>query len=250
MRSTRILTVFILLLLTLPVFCQETHHSFIPDTIYVSADGKFETDPDTAVVQFNIGTQEKQLKDAYAKARRAADQIRDILKANGIDPSAAQVSHLQVSPLYDYKGGGKRKAVAYRVSSAVSIKLKDFDRVAPIADAFGEIDVTEQQSINYILEDAGAAKAKAVEDATRRAKANAETAAKVGGRQLGSLMQASVDTNLQLVALPRGRSFDSIVEFAPGARKEELSRDKAPTEEFSAERITITATVTALFSLK
>jgi len=40
-----------------------------------------------------------------------------------------------------------------------------------------------------------------------------------------------------------------LVALAPGG-KEEFSRDKAPSEEFSADRITITANGIALFSLK
>jgi len=98
MRSTGIVPLFILFLLALPGILPGNAAQNYPRHHPRFGRWQFEIDPDTAVVQFNIGTQEKQLKDAYANARR--------LKANGIEPSAAQVSHLQVSLLYDYKGGG------------------------------------------------------------------------------------------------------------------------------------------------
>lgn len=243
MKLSRILPVLLLTLASLPVLGQELPRTFEPNTIYVGADGKFEADPDTAVVTFNIGAQEKQLKDAYARAKRAAEQIRDILKTNGIDPKEAQISGFQVSPIYDWKSAGKRKAVAYRVSSSVTIKLKDFDKVAPITDALGDIDVTDTQSINYTLENEEAAKAKAVEDATKKARANAEVAARTGGRSIGNLIYASVDVSEVNPPQPRPLVYTMRAEVAsPGA-------PPPPTEQFSAQRITITAHVNALFAM-
>lgn len=245
-KLSRILLPLLLVFTAMSVLAQEMPKTFEPNTIYVGADGKFEADPDTAVITFNIGAQEKQLKDAYARAKRAAEQIRDILKTNGIDPKEAEISSFQVSPIYDWKSAGKRKAVAYRVSSSVTVKLKDFDKVAPIADALGEIDVTDTQSINYTLENTEVAKAKAVEDATRKARANAEVAAKAGGRAIGNLIYASVDVSEVGPPPPRPYMYalDKLAS-PPGT-----PQPPPPTEQFSAQRITITAHVNALFGMQ
>jgi uncharacterized protein YggE len=243
MKLSRILPTLLLVFTGLSALAQEMPKTFEPNTIYVGADGKFEADPDTAVINFNISTQEKQLKDAYARAKRAAEQIRDVLKTNGIDPKEAEISSFQVSPVYDWKSSGKRKAVAYRVSSSVTVKLKDFDKVAPIADALGEIDVTDTQSINYTLENTEVAKAKAVEDATKKARANAEVAAKAGGRAIGNLIYAAVDVSEITPIQPRPLIYTMRAEVAsPGP-------PPPPTEQFSAQRITITAHVNALFGM-
>jgi len=55
------------------------------NSVYVGADGKFEADPDTAILSFNVNPQDDTAKGAYEKAARAVDQVRQILKANGID---------------------------------------------------------------------------------------------------------------------------------------------------------------------
>ena len=68
-----LLPLFVLFAAVLPVFSQEPQRSIMPDTIYVGADGKFEAEPDTAVVQFNIGVQEAELKAATDRAQKAAD---------------------------------------------------------------------------------------------------------------------------------------------------------------------------------
>ena len=212
-----------------------------PDTIYVGADGKYESAPDTALVQFNIAVQEPVLKDAYARAQRAADQVRTVLKTNGVDPKQAEIGGFQVEPVYDYRTP-KRKLLGYRVNSNISLKLKDFSKIGPLAAAFAEMDVTENQSINYLLEEIDAAKGKAAEDAFNKAKLNAQTVAKAGGRVLGELSYASVDT------------FEAVPIVRPMARMEMKANAAdmapAPTEGFSAQKITVTAHVNALFNLK
>src|SRR3982750_4814101 len=79
-----------------------------PNTVWVGADGKFESDPDTALVQFNISAQQEKLPDAMQRASQAADQVRELLRSNGIDPKDAQFSRLATQPVYDYNNP-KRK---------------------------------------------------------------------------------------------------------------------------------------------
>ena len=241
MPANRALLLLSLFLTAGMAVCQEPQRTIQPDTIYVGADGKYEADPDTAVVQFNIGAQENALKDAYARAQKATEQIRQTLKANGIDPKEAQISSFQVAPVYDWKSA-KQKLIGYRVSSSISLKLRDFSKIGPIAESFGAMDVTENQSINYTLENIDTAKAKAVEDAFRKAKASADVVVKAAGRQLSQLVYSSVDTN-EMMPSPRPVMTMAKMQVANGA-------PQAPTEEFSAQKITITAHINALFGMK
>lgn len=241
MKLRNFLLLFCLLPAALPVFSQEAQRSVIPDTIYVGADGKFEAEPDTAVVQFNVAAQETELKAAYERAQRAAEQIRQALRSNGIDPKQAEMSSFQVSPVYDYKNP-KRKLIGYRVAANITVKVKDFTKVGPLAEAFANMDVTENQSISYTLENIDAAKAKAVEDAFHKAKSSAAVVAQASGRTLGNLIYASVDTseNMPIVRPMAMRAMSAMAAPPP----------PPPTEEFSAQKITITAHVNALFGLK
>ncbi len=241
MKLSRILPFFLFILMALSVLAQEMPRTFQPDTIYVGADGKFEASPDTAVINFNIGAQEPVLKDAYTRAQKAADQIRQTLTANGIDPKEARISSFQVAPVYDWKNP-KRKLIAYQVGSSITVKVKDFSKVGPIAESFANMDVTENQSISYALENMESAKAKAVEDAFRKAQANAEVLVKAAGRQLGQLVYSSVDVNEQ-VPIPRPM-------MAMTARVATAGIAQPPTEQFSPEKVTVTAHVNALFGMK
>jgi uncharacterized protein YggE len=211
-----------------------------PNTVYVSADGKFEADPDTAVVQFNISAQKNKSREAYERASQAVEQVREILRSNGIDPKTAQVGPLSIQPIFEYSNSSKPKITAYRVNTDVTLKLKDFTKVAPIAQQFSDMDVTGNQSITYTLEEIDVAKTKAVEDAYRRARLSADAVAKAGGRTLGDLSYASVDT-FENVQGPRPMLMNAM-------RKAEAV--PAPTEEFTPQEITVTAHVNAVFNLK
>lgn len=234
--------VFLLALLTSTLAVSQDRPAVTaqPNSVYVGADGKFEANPDTALMQFNISAQEVTSREAYDRASKATEQVRQILRSNGIDPKAAQIGSFSLQPVYDYKTP-KRKLVGYRVDASVTLKLKDFSKVAPIVQQLADADVTDTQSLNYMLDDMDAAKAKAVDDAYRRAHDSAAALARSAGRTLGELSYASVDTFENQGPRPMVGAMMkmNVAGAAP-----------APTEEFTPQSVTVTAHVNALFTLK
>jgi len=235
------LTLLALCVLTTVSFAQE--HPAItaqPNTVYVGADGKFESAPDTAVIQFNISVQENTSQAAYDHASKEAEQVRQVLRTNGLEPKAANVGFLSVQPMYDWKNP-KQKVVGYRVTTDVTLKLKDFSKIGPITQQLADANVSETQTLNYALENIDDAKNKAVEDAYRRARNSADAIARASGRTVGELSYASVDTfeNPRIVQGRMARPMAAMAQAAP-----------APTEEFTPQTVTVTAHVNAVFNLK
>ncbi len=230
----------VLCILTAASFAQD--HPAVtaqPNSVYVGADGKFESAPDTAVIQFNISVQENTSQAAYEHASKEAEQVRQVLRANGIEPKAANVGFLSVQPVYEWKP--KQKVIGYRVTTDVSLKLKDFAKIGPITQQLADANVSETQTLNYMLENIDDAKNKAVEDAYRRARNSADAIAHASGRTVGELSYASVDTfENQRLPGPRMRAMAAMPAAAPAA----------PTEEFTPQTVTVTAHVNALFNLK
>jgi uncharacterized protein YggE len=209
------------------------------NTVYVGAEGKFESAPDTAQIQFNIFAQNDTSQAAYQGASKNVEQVRQVLRANGIDPKAANIGFLSVQPVYEYRP--KQRVIGYRVSTDVSLKLKDFAKVGPLTQQLADANVSETQTLSYTLENIDVAKNKAVEDAYHRAHSSAETLARACGRTLGELSFASVDTfeNPRIVMPHMARSMSAMAAATP-----------APTEEFTPQTVTVTAHVNALFDLK
>jgi uncharacterized protein YggE len=236
------ITLLVISLLVSAVALGQDHPTIAaqPNTVFVGAEGKFEANPDTALVQFNISAQEDNSRAAYDRASKAAEQVRQILRSNGIEPTAAQLGYFSIEPVYDYTKA-KRKLVAYKVNVSVSLKLKDFTKIAPIVQQLSDADISDEQSISYQLDDMEAAKIKAVEDAYRRARASAEAVARAGGRTLGELTYASVDTfeNPRVLPMQPMARMGAMAQVAP-----------APTAEFSPQTTSVTAHVNAMFTLK
>jgi len=228
------------LLFPAPGFSQE--HPAVtaqPNTVYVGADGKYEAAPDTAQIQMNISVQDDSPQAAYQRASRNVDQVRQVLRANGLDTKLATIGFYSVQPMYEYKP--KQRVTGYRVTTDVSLKLKDFSKIGPITQQLAEANISETQTLNYILENIDEAKNHAVEDAYRRARNSADTLARASGRTLGDLSYASVDTfENPHIAMPRmARAMAAANSATP-----------APTEEFTPQNVTVTAHVNALFNLK
>ncbi len=212
-----------------------------PNTIFAGADGKFEAAPDTAVLQMEISSQQDTSRAAYDKVAAAAEQVREVLRKNGIDPKTAQIGFYAVQPVFDWKNP-KRKVIAYRVATNVTLKLRDFAKVGALTDQLANIEETQNQSLSYTLEAIEEAKTKASTDALKKAQSQANAVATAGGRTLGELLYASVDVNqpviMPLRAQPMMTARVGMAEAAP------------PTAEFTPQNVTVTAHVNAMFALK
>jgi uncharacterized protein len=239
MKVPRILF-FILLAGTMLAAQEHPAPSAQVNTIYVGADGKFEAPPDTAQIQFQISVQESTSQEAFSRASKDVEEVRQVMRANGIEPKLATIGYMSVQPVYDWKNPA-HKVIAYRVMTDVTLKLKDFAKVAPVTEQLADANVSESQTLSYILENMDEAKDKAVEDAYRRARASAETLARASGRALGELSYASIDT----YAAP-----PPILPHPMAMRAMTAAATPAPNEEFTPQTVTVTAHVNALFDLK
>jgi hypothetical protein len=217
----------------------QTQPTFTPNTISVGADGKFESMPDTAVITFGISAQEESSKAAYDHAARSAEQVRDLLRKNGIDPKSAEIGTFSLEPVYDYRNP-KRKLIAYRASSSVTLKLTDFGKVAPIVQGLSDLDITDSQSISYVLDNIEVAKARAAQDALQHAQATATAVATTAGRALGEVIYLGIDT------FEPPRPMPMVMKMSAA----EASAPPQPTAEFSAQKITVNAHVNAIFARK
>jgi uncharacterized protein YggE len=123
----------------------------------------------------------------------------------------------------------------------VKLKLRDFNKVGPLTEQLANIEEASNQSVDYTLEDMEQAKAKASEDALKKARNQAGAVAVAGGRALGELLYASVDVNQQQI-------IPMVMRAAVPMKS--AAAEVAPTAEFTPQTVTINAHVNALFALK
>jgi uncharacterized protein YggE len=212
------------------------------NTIYAGADGKYEAAPDTAVIRMDIASQQDTSRAAYDHAAIAVDHVRQVLTSNGIDLKAAQFGTYQMQPMYDWKNP-RHKVIGYRVASDVTLKLKDFKKIGALTEQLADVEDTQNQSVNYTLEDIEQAKARASEDALKKARNQANAVATAGNRTLGELLYASVDVNQQNIV-------PMVYAQAGMARSAAPMATPPPMADFTPQTVTINAHVNALFALK
>src|SRR6266567_7972379 len=102
MRSTSSLPAVLSIVLVFATHAFAQEHPAITaqaNTVYVGADGKYEAAPDTALIQFNLSVQQETAQAAYQHASKEAEQMRQILHANGIDPKAANLGFFSTQPV-------------------------------------------------------------------------------------------------------------------------------------------------------
>jgi uncharacterized protein YggE len=164
---------------------------FIADTLVVQAEGTYQADPDLATMTFQIFSQDKDIKLAYAAATKSMQHIVDLASQNGLSKQDATMGVLTVAPIYE--GDRKKRARSYYVQGNVELRIRDFSRIGPILDGSVEDGVADFRSLSYSLADEEAAKKLAVAEAMRRAVGRASIALEQKGQKLGALRYMSLD---------------------------------------------------------
>jgi uncharacterized protein YggE len=238
---------------------QQPEVKFIADTLVVQAEGSYESDPDLAVMTFDVMAQEKELKEAYAKATQSIRSIVAVAEKNGLARDAIQTGVLTVTPFYE--GDRKKKARAYRVQGHVVLKVQDFSKVGQIMDDSVQDGVADFRSLTYELSNEEAAKQKAVADAMHRAVGRATVALEQTKQKLGPARSVSLEVrNLIGIAQIQSLPYD-VYAYENGertsggsgggglfmARKAALPPPPPPVQ---PGKITITASVQCVFEIE
>ena len=190
MKST-LRVVAVTLFLSFSALAQSAEPKFIADTLVVQADGTYEADPDLATMEFQIFSQEKELKKAYDAAALSMQRIVDLAEKNNLKKEDVVTGVLTVSPFY--QGDRKKNARSYSVQGEIKLRIHDFSRIGPILEGTVDDGITDFRSITYSLEDEETAKKQAVAEAMRRAIGRASIALEQKGQKLGGLRYMSLD---------------------------------------------------------
>jgi uncharacterized protein YggE len=194
----------LLLLVSVSASAQAPEVKFIADTLVVQADGTYEADPDLATMTFQIFSQDKDIKHAYAAATQSMQRIVDLGGQNGLKKEDVTSGVLTVTPVYE--GDRKKRARSYYVQGNIVLRIHDFSRIGPILDGSVEDGVADFRSLTYSLDNEEAAKKEAVAEAMRRAIGRASVALEQKGQKLGVLRYMSLDVK-QLVGVAQLQSF-------------------------------------------
>jgi uncharacterized protein YggE len=238
---------------SLSAIAQAPEVKFIADTLVVQADGTYEADPDLATMTFQIFSQDKDIKQAYAAATQSMQRIADLAGQNGLKKVDVTTGVLTVAPVYE--GDRKKRARSYYVQGNVVLRIRDFSRIGPILDGSVEDGVADFRSLAYSLADEEAAKKQAVAEAMRRAVGRASIALEQKGQKLGALRYMSLDVKqlvgvAQLQTLPLYAADTLEVSSAPGLWERKRAAPPPPLPPPQPQKIAVSASVQCAFQIQ
>lgn len=262
MKLSSLFIVLFVLFAPLLAAAQQPEVKFIADTLVVQAEGSYESDPDLAIMTFDVSSQEKELKEAYTKASQSMRTIVAVAERNGLAKDAIQTGVLTVTPFYE--GDRKKRARAYRVQGHVVLRVQDFSKVGPIMDDSVQDGVADFRSLTYELSNEEAAKQKAVADAMHRAAGRAAVALEQTKQKLGPARSVSLEVrNLIGIAQIQSLPYDVYANESGERSRDsgERSRDSGglfsmrkmappPPPPVQPGKITITASVQCVFQIE
>jgi uncharacterized protein YggE len=151
--------------------------------IWVSGSGKVSAVPDTAILSLGIESQEASVALAQEQAKGAMNAVMSALTGSGIAEKDIQTQYFNIQKVtrWDEKEG-REVVIGYRVTNAVTAKVREMDRVGAVIDAVAVAggDLTRIDSIGFTIDEPSAyydeARAKAMADAAAKAGQLAEMA--------------------------------------------------------------------------
>lgn len=203
-----------------------------PGGIRVSGRGEVRAQPDTGFFTASIEVSAKTVAEARDTAAKAAEDVIDSLKKNGVRSEDLQTTTLSINAEYFYpRDGGQPTITGYRVMTSVDVTIRDLDRFSKTVDdavsAGG--DATRLSSIRFDIEDKAELLKQARELAMKDAKEKAEQLARLAGADLGALLSIVETTSSEPPPTLAGKLADEAragtIPIEPGTGTVVLSVD-------------------------
>jgi uncharacterized protein YggE len=184
--------------------------SSAPRTVTVSASGTASGTPDTAVVQLGVQTQAAKANDALDLANENAQQLLDALKVSGVEKKDITTTNVSLYPQYSNDG---KTITGYQASNTVMVKIRDVAKTGAIMDAAAGVvgDEITLQGVSFVIDDTGALRDAARQDAVGKAKAQADQLAAAAGLEVGKVLALTEGSTGSVPPMP-------YAEAAGGAR--------------------------------
>ncbi len=189
--------------------------------ITVTGTGEITANPDVAVIQIGVTTEAQTAKRCYSENNKIMQAVRESLLRLGIEKDDIQTTRFNLSPRYEYPGGGVRKFIGYQMNHMYTVKVRDFDILGDALDAATKAGANEISTISFVIDDPQELEAEAREAAVKDAEARATALAEAAGAELVRVHSISEGAGPfpQPIAEYREMKASAAAPVEPGTRK-------------------------------
>lgn len=191
--------------------------------------------PDIAYVSVGVVTQARDSTQAVADNAARATALMAALKKAGLADKDIQTQSYGVEPQYDYNAS-PAVLTGYQVTNTVQVTVRDLARVGQVIDAATQAGGNQINGVTFDLADRTQAEAQVLAQAVVEARVKASVMAQAAGVSLGRLMQLT-------------EGSEPVVQPLVMERPMLMKAAAEPSTPVSAQDISVTADVTALYGL-
>jgi uncharacterized protein YggE len=157
-------------------------------TVSVSATAQVSAEPDRAVVRLGALAEAPEAADAQNALNAIMQKVLEAVTGLGVAQRDIRTEALSLSPVYrqpsPQRPAEEPRISGYQAVNVVSVRLDDLDKIGDVIDAGIGAGANRLEGVSFALGDAAAARAKALGDAVRDARAQAEAIAGAMGLRI------------------------------------------------------------------
>lgn len=175
-----------------PLLAQQSDNIAAIPQIAVASRGEVKVNPDRANIQISVQTRAETAAAAAAENARKQKAVIDALRALGIDAKDISTAGYNVYPEQRYEPNKEPVVVAYNVTNTLSVELKSINMVGPAIDASLAKGANMINSLQFYSSNTEAARQEAIAIAVKKARSDAEAAARAAGGSITGLLEINV----------------------------------------------------------
>lgn len=186
--------------------------------VTVSGDAVVESQPDTAVVQLAVVTQNASASEAQAENASRTDAVVRAVRAAAGAAAEVKTSGYSLQPQYAYKEGAPPTITAYIARNAVTVTTGELNRVGTVIDAAARAGANSVDNLSFTLRRDEQPRDQSLAGATREALQKARVIAEaLGGRVARIVEVQEAGTIRQPPPVPYQRELKAVADNAYAA---------------------------------
>lgn len=151
--------------------------------VVVTGDALVQAQPDTAIVQIAVVTQNASASEAQAENASKSEAVVRAVKAAAGAGAEVKTSGYSLQPQYDYRDASAPRITGYIARNSVLVTMGELQKVGAVIDAATRAGANNIDSLSFTLRRDDEARGQALTNATREAVSKARlVAAALGGR--------------------------------------------------------------------
>lgn len=160
------------------------------EDITLSAAAERKMSPDMADLNFTVLGQGATSQEAGAKAAMKAAEVKKALLRHALTSEQLKQVSYRINPVYNEK----RKIVGYKANNSLKVRIEDITKLGDVIDTLTAAGVDNIGNIEYSLKNKEKYQDMLLQEAVLIAKGKAKIVAEAGGRTLGRMLTARINS--------------------------------------------------------